>query len=347
MADDLTQLQAATDYYYQSVDPVPQIYGDCVLLWKLWGSGKTSTDKFEQTIVQPQDFAESGEKIKQSLLYGKANRGGYGDATVIPSTGQDVVQAALFDWGAYFTSDSLTFKDKVKNAPGAAATRVDLAKTKVDNLMLSIQDMMGYGIYLSRSTMASTSPYSTHCDTATYYPYGLDDLFNSTSSTAFGGLTEDTYSWWAPNNETNSDTNWAFTLTALQTMKRSAACGSSRKQRPDIYIADESLVDGFSNQLQAQQRFSDQQMADAGFENVKFQGYTVTFDDKIPNATTCYAVNTNYLFLKTHPEYAFTKPVWEHPYNQPDATVVNIRWAGQLTTSRRNAHCKATNLVAA
>ena len=57
------------------------------------------------------------------------------------------------------------------------------------------------------------------------------------------------------------------------------------------------------------------------------------------------ALNLNYLMLKTHSKYQFTKPEWVYSKDQPDTLVANTRWIGQLVTSPRAAHARFTGLT--
>ena len=121
--------------------------------------------------------------------------------------------------------------------------------------------------------------------------------------------------------------------------------GQTRKRKPNLGITTEVLKDAYERTLQTQQRFSDQKMVEAGFENVLHKGAPIVADD---NQTSGYldALNTNHLSLKAHKEFNFTEPEWiaHKETGQPDILTANTRWVGQLITDHRAAHCRHTNL---
>ena len=60
-----------------------------------------------------------------------------------------------------------------------------------------------------------------------------------------------------------------------------------------------------------------------------------------------YALNLNYLSLRSHKDYNFTAPKWvtKEVLGQPDVLTADTRWRGNLLCSNRKAHVKHTNLT--
>lgn len=318
MALDLTELQAVSDDYVEKT-PVDIYFLDCVLLWKLMGGGAMNDN-----LVVGTDLADGGKKIKQILEYDKVNGGTYGADTKIDISKKEIYNAAFFRWAGYHSVAVITLDDQVQNSGKEAV--VDLTFGKLKNAGKTVRDFMGSGIYAA----AGADPYAFN---------GLGDIFNTTTSVPYGSIKEADMAGWKANLITSAE---AISFKAMQSLKRAASVGQSKRDKPNLYITTELLKDGFERTLQTQVRYSDVDLVNAGFENVLFQSNPVVPDDKQATGY-CDALNLNYLKIKTHSQYNFTKPVWEHDLQQPDNLVANIRWIGNLTCAHRRAHARHTN----
>jgi hypothetical protein len=184
-----------------------------------------------------------------------------------------------------------------------------------------------------------TDVYASAADTVSFL--GLGNLFNTTSSTAYGNIAEDDMSDWTANVD---DTAEAISFKVMQGIRRTAKIGQSKDAKPNIYITTDVLKDGFERTLQVQARYSDTNLVNAGFDNVLFGGVPVVADDK-QTATYMDALNLRFLKAKTHTKWPFTKPKWEYSKDQPDTLTANTRWIGQLVCSNRKAHARHTGLT--
>jgi len=328
MALDLTQLQAATENLWLNTDPIDIKFTDNALLWMLMKQSKAVD--FDDYFVKNNETVDGGKKIKVPLEYDESNSGSYGQTTVIPQSKVDIINAALFPWGGVYASNSLGLDDQVQNS-GAEAI-VDLAYRYTQNVLKTAWKKMGLAVF----------------DRTSGDDYAIkaleDDLFNTVTSTAYGGIAEDDMALWAPNVDTS---NPAINFAALQLFWRTPAIGQHRSKRPNLGITTEVLKDAYENGLQSQQRFSDQKMVEAGFDNVLHKGAPVVADDNV-NSGDFFALNTNFLKLKAHKDYNFTAPKWiaKEESGQPDNIYCNTRWVGQLACTHRKAHLRATGVTA-
>lgn len=319
MALNLTQLQAATNDYYDK--RTTDIYfTENVLLYKLMGSGK-----MEMHLVTGKDLVDGGKKIREFLEYGRSNVSTYGNTSTINASKQDVVNAARFDWSGYVGSNTIDLDEQTENTGDAAM--VDLVFSKMQNIEKSIRDYMGAGIYVARAS----SPNSYGFD-------GLPDLFNTTTSTEYGSIAEDDMALWTANVDTTAE---AVSYKVMQKLFRLASVGQSKDANPDLVITTQLLKDGYTRTLQAQQRFQDSELAAAGFKNILHDGVPIVYDDN-QAAGVIDCLNTNYLKIRTHKDYNFTKPVWEADRLEPDTLTANCRWRGALTCSHRKAQARGT-----
>jgi len=318
MSFDLTQIQAATSDYIVK-RPIDIFFTENVLLWKLMGRGG-----MEMNYVKASELIDGGEKIRVFLEYAEANSGNYGNTTKIPQNKVTIMNAARFGWAGYYASNTIDLDETVQNS--GAEAMVKLVLMKLRNIEKTIRNKMGSEIYAE-----GTAPSFM----------GLGNLFETTAGTKYGGICETDMSVWCDNVITTSE---AISFKVMQKIFRTPAIGVAASKKPNLCITTEVLKDGYERTLQTQQRFSDQALVQAGFDNVLHKRAPVVADD---NQTTGYldALNLNYLKIKTHQDYNFTEPKWEYDKEQPDAKTANTRWVGQLVCSNRKAHCRHTGLT--
>jgi hypothetical protein len=319
MSLELTEIQAITnDYCDKKTTDIFAV--DNVLLYMLMMGGK-----FAESLVTAGELVDGGEKIRVIIEYGRANTGSYGNTTKIPQSKQEILNAARFRWGGAYAANAIDLDDQVQNTGDAAL--VDMVQGKINNINKTIRDTMGQQVYDAAATEKDI--------------LGLGDLFNATTSLAYGSITEDDIAKWKHNN---TAIGAAISYKVMQAIRRTAKVGQSKDKKPNLYITTDVLKDGFERTLQANVRFRNEKMVDAGFDNVLFGGAPVVADDR-QAAGRMDALNLNYLMLKTHSKYQFTRPTWEYSKDQPDTLVANTRWIGQLCTSHRAAHARSTGLT--
>ena len=315
----LTEIQAVTDDYVDKT-PVDIYFMDNVLLWKLLGNGN-----LKNTMVTGQDLVDGGQMIRVFLEYGEGNSGSYGAKTKIELSKRNIINAARFRWAGYYASHTIDLDDRVQNTGDAAM--LDLIQTKMENIQKTIRNKMGSEIYASAA------------DSTCFL--GLGDLFNTSTSTAYGSIAEADMAKWKANVITTSE---AISYAVMQKIRRTASVGQNSMDKPNLYITTDTLVDAYERGLQTQQRFSDAKLVDAGFENVLFKRAPVVADDR-QTAGYLDALNLRHLMLKTHRDYNFTKPKWEYSKDEPDTFTANVRYIGQLVTKHRGSHCRHTGLT--
>ncbi len=83
-------------------------------------------------------------------------------------------------------------------------------------------------------------------------------------------------------------------------------------------------------------RLVDEDLADLGFENVRFKGARLLWNENIQGTTThpIYFLNSDYLSFVIHSQRNFKTTSFVSPWDQ-DARVSQIYLAGQLTCSNR------------
>lgn len=315
----LNELQAATDYYVQNEQPEDIYFTSNVLLFKLLSLGKTYP---------------GGKKIQVNLEYDMTHAGAYGPKSEMPISKKEIINAAFFEYAAYYATLTMDMDDDLINSGEVAI--VDLLRAKLKNAEKSIRKTMASQIYHKRATSlaAGNDPNARPFN-------GLGDLFQSAdSSIEYGEISEDQMSLWAP-NVIDGAKEMGFEF--MQEVRREASIDNGNEGKPDLYLTTQVLQDAFERTLQVQARYSDKKLLDAGFDNILFKGAPIVDDDECDSGHL-YGLNTAYLDVLTHVKRNFTKPEWKSPIRQPDTATANIRWAGNLVCRNRKAHVLADNV---
>ena len=144
--------------------------------------------------------------------------------------------------------------------------------------------------------------------------------------------------WW-----TSSETavGGALTTAAMATMYNNVSVGNDQ---PTIILTTQTLYEKYETLLTSNIRYTDTDMADAGFQNLMFKGAPVTFDGSCASGVV-YFLNTKYLQLVRHSDVWFKPTPFVRPTNQ-DAVFSQILCYGQLTCSNRARQGKLTGATA-
>lgn len=312
MAFTIDELNALTETYVLG-QPTDIYFRSNALLMKLMASKRT---------------VPGGKYIDCPLEHGAAHYGVYGNSTLIPTTKTETHNKAYFPWGGYFAAQTVDLTDRVQNNGDAAI--VNLVAAKFGNMNKTIKQKMGAGIFLN-DVVNGVQGFA-----------GLAALFNTTTSTAYGNIKESDVALWKANN---SSTGTTGNFGGFQAIRQPATVDTTIDGTPDLYLTTIAIRDGFTKSLQAQVRYQDTSLANAGFQNILFDGAAVVAD---LGQTDNYvdALNTRLLEFVSHSDFDFTTPKWEADRTQPDIWTANIRWIGQLCCKHRKAHSRFTAVTA-
>lgn len=326
MALTLTELQAVTDDYILNRTPEDVYFRDNVLIYKLMKKGKSY---------------DGGLKIQTNLEYAKQHTGAYGPRTEFPVQKKEILTAAFFVYAAYFGVSTYDMEDDLLNAGDAAI--VNIIQAKLRNMQKSIRDTMAIDIWRSNAANLAAAAYA---DPKPFF--GVADLFNQTASFKYGEI--------APEDllrEDGSTSMWKAALIStsitmgfkgLQEIRRAASLGPSNADKPDLYITTEVLKDAFEASEYALVRHRNEDLINAGFDNVLFKGAAVVADER-QTAGYVDGYNLRFLDIIHHKDRNFTKPAWKAEIRTPETFTCNSRWMGQLVCSNRLGHVRATGVI--
>lgn len=283
---------------------VDNVYNSNVLFYRWYRS-----NKFTQ---------QGGTQIEQPLMYKRMAAGGsYSGYQLLPITPSDTVQNAAFAWKQYYspvTVDGLTLLRA--DSPLAIA---DFVATQFKQAEMDLSDLLGAGLWSD-----GTNP--TDMDGV------LEAVDNGTIQPNYGGIAHSGNTWW--NAQIDSGTT-TMTLLALQALFGSCTNGG---RAPTIIFSTQANYNRYWNLNLSPQQFpvqpggKDMQLAQAGFENLLFNGVPWLVDSHIPTTGSegsIFFLNEDYIQIVTASRADFHLQDFQTPVDQ-DAMTALLLWAGNL-----------------
>lgn len=298
---------------------VDNVYNSNPLFFRWWRSNK---------ITQ-----QGGTTIQQPLMYKRMNGGqwyrGYQLLTIAPST---TVQNASFTWkqaAQAVTVDGLTLLRS--DSPIAIA---DYLATMFKQAEMQMADMLGTGLWSNGSTTKKITGLGLAVD-------------NGTTASSYGGIAHSGNTWW--NGQIDSSTT-TLTLAAMQKLFGRAQSGG---RAPTIIFTTQTNYNRYWALNYVYQQFPVQPMgktmtlAQAGFDNLLFNGVPLLQDSHVPvGATTVggmFFLNEDYFTFVCASRAQFKVETFQTPVNQ-DAMTSKLLWAGNLVCSNIARQAKFTAL---
>lgn len=266
---------------------------------------------------------DGGQDIRVPVRYARFSaKGWYQGSESQISAYNEKKTALVFDWAQHYVNITISGLDKLKNAGENKV--IDHVRSEVEAAEEDIRDAFGTGLYSD----GSTDPKSIVGARA----------WLSTSAT-YGGISQSSESWLQSNVDSTTTTT---TLGKLQTAFELAVHGPDK---PDLATTTKTLFNAYWALLQPQQRFSDSEMASAGFKNLLFNGATVLMDEYVPSAHFIFW-NTKFVKLYSHSNRKFPGEYVDfRKFFDQDAEIASMQWAGALVCSSPRMQSALTALT--
>jgi hypothetical protein len=205
---------------------------------------------------------------------------------------------------------------------------IDLLEARMDNAEKSLMNTIAADCYSDGTANGSK------------VIGGLQYLVpDSVSSGTVGGIDQGTYTWWRSVVRDASSTLGAVTSANIKPHLNALHVQLVRgSDKPDLYIADDNYWTAYLESLQAIQQVTSDSSASAGFSSLKYMGADFVLDGGFGGGCPenhCYALNTNYIFLRPHAARNFVPLGKGRESVNQDATVKLMAWAGNMTASVR------------
>lgn len=235
--------------------------------------------------------------------------------------------AAEFDWKQAAVPITWSGAEKLKNQ-GELAT-INLITSRVKNGEKSLVDLVAQAAYSDGTSFGGKQ----------LQGLGLYVVTSPATGTV-GGIDRAGNTFWRNQTATCTigasiniaTTNPSSYMTALNSLSINCTRGADK---PDLYVADGLHYNAFLSSMMGLQRITDPDMAAAGFTSLKYFGVGGNADFVLDNgycpASTTFAINTDFIYLRPHPDRDFVPFGGDRvPVNQ-DATVRFVGFMGNLT----------------
>ncbi|UGQ44968.1 phage major capsid protein [Massilia endophytica] len=266
-----------------------------------------------RTIVQELEYAENSTYKRYS---------GYETLNIQPS---DVFTAAEFDWKQAAVAVSISGLEQLQNSGKEKV--IDLLESRIKNAERTMQNNLSADCY-SDGTADGGKQIG-----------GLQLLVADSPSTGtVGGINRATWSFFRNvSYDATTDGGAAATSANIQSYMNRVWLQLVRgTDRPDLIIADNNYFRLYWESLQAIQRITSDDMAQAGFSSLKFMDADVVFDGGYGGAAPSnhmYFLNTNYIYLRPHKDRNMVPLDPDRFSVNQDAMVKLTAWAGNMTLS--------------
>lgn len=289
------------------------------LLMKLKKSGRIKTFSGGHKIMQELSFSEN------------SNAGWYSGYDLLPVGVSDVISAAEFDIKQAAVPVVISGLEQLQNS--GREKMIDLMEARLEVAEATMANLITGGLYSDGSAAGGKQ-----ID-------GLDAAVPVDPTAApYGGIDGATFTFWQNAVSDQTSANGLDPLKIQGYWNELWASLVRGQDRPDCIMTDTTVWNAYIASLQAQQRFTNTNTADAGFASIKFMDADVYLDGGIYNgnsgsgapAGTAYFLNTKYLHYRPHADRNMVplSPNRRYSTNQ-DAEVQILAWAGNLTTSGR------------
>lgn len=291
------------------------ISNNTALMMRLKEKGRMRTFSGGRSIVEEIAFSGPGNYTRYS---------GYDQISINQG---DMLTAAEYNIKQAAVAISMSGLDQLQNA-GEEAT-IELLGARIQQAEREMVNGLSGDIY-SNGTATGGKQIG-----------GLQLGISDDGTGTVGGIVSGTYTWWKNqfydfSAAVGTPTPGASTITtAMNTLY--LACSRNR-DRPDLIVADDIYFGYYWASLQAIQRVTNEKMAAAGFDNLKFMGADVVFDGGLNGsapASHMYFINSDFLHWRPHAARNIEVLSPDRHATNQDAFVRIIGFAGNMTYSGR------------
>jgi hypothetical protein len=279
--------------------------------------GKIKTVSGGYEIAEPIEYAENATYQRYS---------GYES---LNTSASDVLTSVKYDWQQVALHVTASGRE-IRMNMGSKERMINLVKARKDNALRTAANNFSIDLY---SSGALTNQIG-----------GLANIIQTNGEGTVGGINAANFAFWKNAFKEMTGTNLAASpsVTNAASMKadmNNLWLGLNRgADKPDMIVMSHDFYALFELGEQQLQRYADADIAQAGFQTLKYKSANVIFDDNTNFSTTqerAYFLNTDYLYLVQHKEAQWTMDDEKRPTNQ-DAVVVPMYWMGNLVVTNRS-----------
>jgi hypothetical protein len=265
---------------------------------------------------------DGGEYIKQPLLYAKkTSKGVYSGFDTLLTAANPSVTAAAYNWSNYYCNMALAETDLLKNS--GESQIISLLTTEAKSAEMTLADDLTTDLCNTSSVTGGIQ--------------GFPLMIESTTSTAYGGITPTDFTSWV-GQESSTTT---LTLGLLQSLWGDCTDGM---ESPTVIFTVQDNFDKIWQLYEVKPEFRVQNK-NSTQGGMKFQGADIIVDNHVNGSGSgtednhLYMINENFIQFYCHPKDNMKVGKWQKPTNQ-EVRIARITWMGQLGTDQRRRHGK-------
>lgn len=284
-----------------------------------------------------------GGKIQVNLMYGKNDTvKSYSRYEQLDTAPQDGIEPAFYPWSQYSGSVAIDGLSEFQNSGAPAIQK--LLREKMTQLTMSFSEKMNADLWDRENLTIATALTGNGNKNIMSIPLYVQAVV-ATASTV-GGIDQNTNAWWK-NQMTDSDDTGSYALLLQELRTMYSKCSKGAGGPPDMVIADLTTYNIYEAAMDTKIRYTADEDASLGFENVKIKGAKMFWDEHVPDPKVgvnwdsgsvangaAYFLNTKFLDLVVGKGKDFAPLGFQQPVDQ-DARVGLWTFYGQLVCSNR------------
>jgi hypothetical protein len=266
---------------------------------------------------------DGGTEIQVPLEYGEnSTYQRYAGFDTLNVGQSDIVTSAKYDW-AQIALHVVSSGSELRKNSGRFAM-INLVKTKKANVLKTAANNFSVDVYSDGSLTNQIG--------------GLAQIIQTNGQGTVGGIPSASWQFWR-NKFLEISGSGAYTKDTMKGEFNKLWLQLNRgADKPDLIVLSHDFYSVYEAGEQQLQRYMDEDMAKAGFANLKYKSATVIFDDNTNFTTTAekgYFLNTDYLYIAQHKDAQWSQDEEKKPVNQ-DAVVIPYYWMGNMVCSNRS-----------
>jgi len=310
-----TEMVTTTDRHW-AADIADNVSNHNALFSRLKSKGKIDSIGGGYEIAVPLDYAENST-YQRYAGYEALNTGA---SDVLTSAKYDLLQAAIH----------VTASGKELRMNSGKEAMKKLVKAKKANAKRTVANNMSVDVY-SDGTLDNQIG-------------GLANIIQTAGTGTVGGINSSTFAFWQNQFKEMTGTNLAASPSAANAVSMKADMNAlwldctRGADKPDLIIMTNDFFALFELGEQQLQRYASAELANAGFNGLKYKSADVIHDVNTNFASTdekAYFLNTDYIGLTQHKDAKWDMEEAKKPINQ-DAVVIPCFWMGNMTCSNRS-----------
>lgn len=289
---------------------------------------------------------ELGQFMVMPLRYENAAADTYSKYDPLSVTPIDGLTASLWNWRQ--ASAPIVISEFERKQNSGKARMFDLLSTKQDQAEDGMREFFGQALMRGNGVNGGNL-YDAYTSTSNGSSF-IDSLpgivaYDPTASRSIGNINQATYTWWR--NKTyagNAFTTFAGFLKGLRKLYND--CSKGPGGAPDFSLCDQGTFELYEAALAVYHRNTSYAKADIPFENLKFRGATIMWDEYVPDVYnntvaitngSLFMLNSKFLQIKAHRATNFSVTDFRIPVNG-DSRVAHVLVILGIGTSQRRKH---------